>query len=92
MSSGQGTEIILNLAIYFYICWSARSSPNQIPTALLTTALIIWLDYHLMGKIPNLDGLLEVTITPLHILTHNRVQHEIYTKKGTSNLLNTARL
>jgi len=82
---------MLNLAIYFYIYWSARSSPNQTPTALLTTALI-WLDYHLTERISNLDSLLEVTVTPLHVPTHNRVQHEIYTKKGTSNLLNTARL
>jgi len=57
----------------------------------LTTALI-WLDYHLTERISNLDSLLEVTVTPLHVPTHNRVQHEIYTKKGTSNLLNTARL
>jgi len=29
MSSGQGMEIMLNLAIYFYVCWGARSSSNQ---------------------------------------------------------------
>jgi len=38
-----------------------------VPTALLTTALIIGLNYHLKKRIPTLDGLLEVTITPLHI-------------------------
>ena len=36
--------------------------------ALLTTALIIWLDYHSTGEIPTLDGLLEVTVTPLCVL------------------------
>ena len=40
---------------------------NQTSTALLTTALIIWLDYYLTGKIPNLDSLLKVTVTPLHV-------------------------
>ena len=34
-------------------------------TALLTTVLIVWLDYYPMDGISNLDGLLEVTITPL---------------------------
>ena len=53
---------------------------------------MIWLDYHLMGRIPNLDGLLEVTVTSLRVPTHNEAQHKVYTKKGTSNLLNTARL
>jgi len=45
-----------------------------------------------MGKIPNLDSLLEVTITPLRVPTHNGAQHEVYTKKRTSMLLNTTRL
>jgi len=61
---------------YCYICWGARSSPNQIPTIL-----ILWLDYHSMGEIPNLDGPLVVTVNSLHVLTHNRAQHEVYTKK-----------
>jgi len=76
---------MLSLAIYFYVCWGARSLPSQMPNTLLTTALVIWLDYHLMGRIPNLDGLLEVTVTPLCVPTHNGVQHEVYTKKGTSS-------
>ena len=38
------------------------------PNALLTTALIIELYYHLKERIPTLDGLLEVTVTPLHVL------------------------
>ena len=37
------------------------------PTVLLTTALIVWLDYHLTDGISNLDGLLEVTVTPLRV-------------------------
>jgi len=74
-----------SLAIYFYVCWGTRSSSSQMPNALLTTALIIWLDYHLTERIPNLDGLLEVTVTPLHVPTHNRAQHEVYTKKGINN-------
>jgi len=76
---------MLSLAIYFYVCWGTRSLPSQMPNTLLTTALVIWLDYHLMGRIPNLDGLLEVTVTPLCVPTHNGVQHEVYTKKGTSS-------
>ena len=63
----KSTEVILILANYNYVCWSARSSPSQIPTALLTTALIIGLDYHLKERISTLDGLLEVTVTPLHV-------------------------
>jgi len=63
----KGMEVMLILANYNYVCWSARSSPSQIPTALLTTALIIGLDYHLKERISTLDGLLEVTVTPLHV-------------------------
>jgi len=63
----SSTELMLSLASYNYVCWGARSSPSQMPTALLTTALIVWLDYYPMDGISNLDGLLEVTITPLHI-------------------------
>ena len=64
----KGTEVILILANYNYICWGARSSPSQVPTALLTTALIIGLNYYPKEGIPTLDSLLEVTVTPLHIL------------------------
>jgi len=39
-----------------------------------------------MGRIPNLDSLLEVTVTSLHVPTHNGAQHKVYTKKGTSNI------
>jgi len=60
-------EVILILANYNYVCWGARSSPSQVPTALLTTALIIGLNYHLKERIPTLDGLLEITVTPLHV-------------------------
>ena len=74
---------------YCYVCWGTRSLPNQTPTALLTTALILWLDYYSTGEIPNLDGPLVVTITPLHIPTYNRAQHKVYTEKKTSILLNT---
>jgi len=74
-----------SLATYFYVCWGVRFSPSQMPNTLLTTALIICLDYHLTRRIPNLDGLLEVTVTPLHVPTHNGVQYEVYTKKDTSS-------
>jgi len=60
-------EVILILANYNYVCWGARSSPSQVPTALLTTALIIGLNYHLKERIPTLDSLLEITVTPLHV-------------------------
>jgi len=66
---------------YCYVYWGTRSSPNQIPTALLATALILWLDYHSTGKIPNLDGSLVVTVNPLHVPTHNGAQYKVYTKK-----------
>jgi len=56
---------MVDLADYNYIYWGARSLPNQTPTALLTTALVIWLDDYPMDRIPTLDGLLEVTVTPL---------------------------
>jgi len=45
-----------------------------------------------MGEISTLDSLLEVTVTPLHVPTHNGAQHEVYTEKDTSNLLDTTRL
>jgi len=45
-----------------------------------------------MGRIPNLDSLLEVTVTPLHVPTHNGVQHKVYTMKDTSMLINTTHL
>ena len=37
----KGTEVMLILAIYNYIYWGTRSSPSQVPIALLTTALIV---------------------------------------------------
>ena len=58
-------KLMLILASYNYVCWDARSSPNQTPTALLTTTLVIWLYYHLKERISTLDGHLEVTVTPL---------------------------
>ena len=61
----KGTEVMLILANYNYICWGARSLPSQVPTALLNTALIIGLNYYLKERISTLDGLLEVTVTPL---------------------------
>jgi len=67
MSSEEGIDLMLIFASYNYVCWSTRSSPSQVPTALLTTALIIGLNYHLKERILTLDGLLEVTITPLHV-------------------------
>jgi len=63
----KGTEVMLILANCNYVCWGARSLPSQVPTALLTTALIIGLNYHLKERIPTLDSLLEVTITPLYV-------------------------
>jgi len=63
----KGTEVMLILANYNYVYWGARSSPSQVPTALLTTALIIGLNYYPKERISTLDGLLEVTVTPLHV-------------------------
>ena len=64
-SSGVTMDLMVDLTSYNYVCWGTRSSPSQIPTALLTTALIVWSDYHPMDGISNLDGLLKVTVTPL---------------------------
>ena len=63
----EGTNLMVDLTSYNYVCWGARSSFSQMPTALLTTALIVWLDYHPTDEISNLDGLLKVTVTPLRV-------------------------
>jgi len=85
----SSTELMLSFASYNYVCWGARSSPSQMPTVLLTTALIVWLDYHLTDGISNLDGLLEVTVTPLRVpLTIERSTRFILWS-NTSKLLNT---
>ena len=64
----KSIELMMSLAMYFYVCWGARSLPSQMPNTLLTTALIIWLDYHSIEEIPTLEGCLEVTVTPLCVL------------------------
>ena len=56
----KGTEVMLVLASYNYVCWGARSSPSQSPTALLATVLILGLDYHPMDGIPNLNAFLRI--------------------------------
>jgi len=43
-------EIILSLAIYYYIYWNIRFLPSQMPTSLLTTTLILGLHYYLSRK------------------------------------------
>jgi len=63
----KGTEVMLILANYNYVCWGARSLPSQVLTVLLTTALIIGLNYHLKERVSTLDSFLEVTVTPLHV-------------------------
>ena len=63
----KGIKLMVDLTSYNYICWDVRSLSNQTSTALLTTALVIWLYYYLKERIPTLDGLLEVTITLLYI-------------------------
>ena len=37
----------ISLADYFTNCWGTKSSLSQVPTVLLTTALMIWLNDHL---------------------------------------------
>ena len=81
----RGTEVMLILANYNYVCWGARSSPSQIPTALLTTALIIELNYHLKERIPTLDSLLEVTVTSLHVSLTIECSTRFLTKKTVTN-------
>jgi len=86
----KGIEVMLILANYHYVCWGARFSPSQVPTFLLTTALIIGLNYHLKKRIPTLDGLLEVTVTPLHIPLTMECSTRLFTKKAVTN--NTTQL
>jgi len=52
----KGTEVMLILANYNYVCWGTRSSSSQMLTTLLTTALIIGLNYYLKKRILTLDG------------------------------------
>ena len=66
-SPEENMDLMLILASYDYVCWDARSSPSQVPTILLTTISMIGLNYHLKERIPTLDSLLEVTITPLYV-------------------------
>ena len=56
----KGTEVVLVLASYNYVCWGARSSPSQSPTALLATVLILGLDYYPTDGIPNLNAFLRM--------------------------------
>ena len=81
----KGTEVMLVLANYHYVCWGTRSSPSQVPTALLTTALIIGLNYHLKERIPTLNGLLEVTVTPLYVSLTMECSTRLFTKKAVTN-------
>jgi len=86
----KGIEVILILANYHCVCWGARFSPSQVPTFLLTTALIIGLNYYLRERISTLDGLLEVTVTPLHIPLTMEHSTRLFTKKAVTN--NTTQL
>jgi len=86
----KGMEVMLILANYHYVYWGARSSPSQVPTALLTTALIIGLNYHLKERIPTLDGLLEVTVTLLRVPLTMERSTRLFTKKAVTN--NTTQL
>ena len=67
----KGTEVILILANYNYVCWGARSSPSQVPTALLTTALIIGLNYHPKKRISNLNAFLRMRCYSSVCTDHN---------------------
>ena len=88
----NSTKLMLSLASYNYVCWSARSLPSQMPTALLTTALIVWLDYHPTDGISNLDSLLKVTVTPLHIPLTMECSTRFILWSNISKLLNTTSL
>jgi len=59
------------------------------PTALLTTTLVIWLYDYFMEEIPTLNGLLGVTINPLHILLTMEHSTRFILGSNTSKLLNT---
>ena len=80
----EGTDLIVDLTSYDYVCWGTRSSPSQMPTALLTTALIVWLDYYSTDGISNLDGSLRDNCHSSAYITHNGAQYKVYTRNGTS--------
>jgi len=74
-----------DLTSYNYVCWGTRSLPNQTPTTLLTTALILWLDYHLKERIPNIDDLLKSNCHSSACTSYNGPQYKIYNMKDTSS-------
>ena len=64
----------VSLADYFtdYLCLLGhKSSPSQVPTALLATALILGLYYHFSGKIPTLIVFLRMGQCSFACTSHN---------------------
>ena len=74
-----------DLTNYNYICWGIRFSSNQTSTSLLTTILILWLDYYLKERISNLDNLLKSNCYFSVCTSHNGPQHKVYNMKDTSS-------
>jgi len=72
----QGTDRMLNLTIYCYICWGTRSSSSQMPTAL-----IIWLYYYLNREDPYSRRPSKSNCHSSVCTTHNGAQHKVYTEK-----------
>ena len=64
---------VLQLAYFTdYLCLLGRkSSPSQVPTALLATALILGLHYHFSGKIPTLIVFLRMQQCSSACTSHN---------------------
>jgi len=57
-----------------YLCLLGRkSSPSQVPTVLLTTALILGLHYHFSGKIPTLIVFLKMQRYSSVCTSHNEL-------------------
>ena len=79
---------MLSLTIYCYICWGTRSSPSQMPIALLTTALIIWLHHHLNREDPYSRWPSKSNHHSSACTTHNGVQHKVYAEKNVTITFN----
>ena len=68
------TDLFSSASTTDYLCLLGRkSSPSQVPTALLTTALILGLYYHFSGKIPTLIVFLRARQCSSTCTSHNEL-------------------
>jgi len=70
----QFITLSLSASTTDYLCLLGReSSPSQVPTALLTTALILGLHYHFSGKVPTLIVFLRMQRYSSACTSHNEL-------------------